>query len=213
MDTSKDHFYNLFLSLNKDLFSLTLNDKLIINDKDGVAAEVLSMLTTNELFGINLDYLTMGDVSPYPFNIKPISTKDKQIKSSLMFNIKLTQILNLIFSLEEDGIPIMSSKKTRLLVETGIRQHYEKIIHYLTTKNNSNQIIWDQPIFDETRKEIKDEIFRARYKPKGAKISGKLCMRCKSEELYFNMRQTRSGDEPMTTFFKCTACGYEWTVR
>src|SRR4029079_2505061 len=222
MDSSKDHFYNLLLSLNKDLFNLTLNDKLIINDKDEVATEVLSMLTTEK----NVNKFTIFDVEinddvvkndlyvDYNFNVKPISTKDKQVKSSLMFNIKLTYLLNLIFSLvDQNNEYFMSVKKNRQLIEVGIRARYKLVTDYLQSKDDKNQIIWDQPIFDETRKEIKDEIFRARYKPKGVKIAGKQCGRCKSEELYFSMQQTRSGDEPMTTFFRCLACGNEWQIR
>jgi DNA-directed RNA polymerase III subunit RPC11 len=35
---------------------------------------------------------------------------------------------------------------------------------------------------------------------------------CKSGEAYFRQLQTRSADEPMTTFYMCTdrACGAQW---
>lgn len=34
--------------------------------------------------------------------------------------------------------------------------------------------------------------------------------RCPSTTAYFQMMQTRSADEPMTIFFKCTVCGLQW---
>ncbi|MCD6458461.1 MAG: transcription factor S [Thermofilum sp. ex4484_82] len=37
-----------------------------------------------------------------------------------------------------------------------------------------------------------------------------ICPKCGNNEAYYWMRQTRSGDEPATRFFKCTKCGYTW---
>eukprot|EP01013_Petalomonas_cantuscygni_P035211 TRINITY_DN63518_c0_g1_i1.p2 TRINITY_DN63518_c0_g1~~TRINITY_DN63518_c0_g1_i1.p2 ORF type:complete len:116 (+),score=13.20 TRINITY_DN63518_c0_g1_i1:171-518(+) len=33
---------------------------------------------------------------------------------------------------------------------------------------------------------------------------------CESTTAYFQMLQTRSADEPMTIFLKCTVCGHQW---
>eukprot|EP01012_Entosiphon_sulcatum_P008255 TRINITY_DN1441_c0_g1_i1.p3 TRINITY_DN1441_c0_g1~~TRINITY_DN1441_c0_g1_i1.p3 ORF type:complete len:106 (+),score=27.06 TRINITY_DN1441_c0_g1_i1:136-453(+) len=33
---------------------------------------------------------------------------------------------------------------------------------------------------------------------------------CDSDEAYFHQMQTRSADEPMTTFYKCKKCGEQW---
>lgn len=37
-----------------------------------------------------------------------------------------------------------------------------------------------------------------------------ICPRCENMQAYWWMQQTRSGDEPPTTFYKCTKCGYAW---
>ena len=36
------------------------------------------------------------------------------------------------------------------------------------------------------------------------------CPECGNNEAYFNQQQTRSADEPATSFFKCTECKYSW---
>jgi len=37
-----------------------------------------------------------------------------------------------------------------------------------------------------------------------------ICPKCGNNEAYYWMQQTRSGDEPMTRFFRCTKCNYTW---
>ena len=36
------------------------------------------------------------------------------------------------------------------------------------------------------------------------------CPKCSHAKAYFMQMQTRSADEPMTTFYKCCACGHRW---
>ena len=36
------------------------------------------------------------------------------------------------------------------------------------------------------------------------------CPKCRNLKAYFMQMQTRSADEPMTIFFKCTNCGHRW---
>lgn len=36
------------------------------------------------------------------------------------------------------------------------------------------------------------------------------CQKCSNTKAYFKEFQTRSADEPMTQFFRCTKCGHEW---
>ncbi len=36
------------------------------------------------------------------------------------------------------------------------------------------------------------------------------CPKCGNDEAYFWMMQTRSADEPMTRFYRCTRCRHTW---
>jgi DNA-directed RNA polymerase subunit M/transcription elongation factor TFIIS len=39
------------------------------------------------------------------------------------------------------------------------------------------------------------------------------CGKCKKKEVAYSQAQTRSADEPMTTFCECTFCGNRWKVQ
>ncbi|KAI8910906.1 hypothetical protein EDD86DRAFT_189203 [Gorgonomyces haynaldii] len=36
------------------------------------------------------------------------------------------------------------------------------------------------------------------------------CPKCENSRAYYLQIQTRSADEPMTTFYKCTKCRWDW---
>lgn len=38
------------------------------------------------------------------------------------------------------------------------------------------------------------------------------CSKCKQKKVSYSQAQTRSADEPMTTFCECTVCGHRWKV-
>ena len=65
---------------------------------------------------------------------------------------------------------------------------------------------WGQKIAD---KKIRLE---NKYFPKiEASTDDFTCGKCKSKKCTYYQLQTRSADEPMTTFVKCIDCGYSWT--
>jgi transcription elongation factor S-II len=47
----------------------------------------------------------------------------------------------------------------------------------------------------------------------GAKTSLLKCAKCKKNNVSYSEMQTRSADEPMTTFAYCMECGHRWKVR
>jgi transcription elongation factor S-II len=68
-------------------------------------------------------------------------------------------------------------------------------------------------IYPELWQPIKDELNK-KYKAKHPQIiiNNELfkCSKCKSTQIEYTQLQTRSADEPMTTFFHCQNCGKRW---
>ena len=64
---------------------------------------------------------------------------------------------------------------------------------------------WDKLI------EEKKILFENKYFPKiEASTNNFQCRKCKSNECTYYQLQTRSADEPMTTFVSCIKCGSNW---
>lgn len=68
---------------------------------------------------------------------------------------------------------------------------------------------WKHPMFNAVRRlqEEHDEYLRTPLEV----VEGVLQCRCGSRNVISTSRQTRAGDEPMTTFAKCNACKKSWT--
>ena len=65
--------------------------------------------------------------------------------------------------------------------------------------------LWDVLL---EQKKIKDE---NKFSPKiEASTDDFMCSKCKSKKCTFYQLQTRSADEPMTTFVTCLECGNRW---
>ena len=59
--------------------------------------------------------------------------------------------------------------------------------------------------------ERKNEMENNRYAPRlTANTDNFTCRKCKSNECSYYQLQTRSADEPMTTFVTCISCGNRW---
>lgn len=66
---------------------------------------------------------------------------------------------------------------------------------------------------EEDEKLHKDNMKRAQVPMAEKSISDALrCGRCGQKKVSYSQAQTRSADEPMTTFCECTVCGNRWKV-
>eukprot|EP00929_Paragymnodinium_shiwhaense_P016667 TRINITY_DN125221_c0_g1_i1.p1 TRINITY_DN125221_c0_g1~~TRINITY_DN125221_c0_g1_i1.p1 ORF type:complete len:109 (-),score=22.25 TRINITY_DN125221_c0_g1_i1:32-358(-) len=59
------------------------------------------------------------------------------------------------------------------------------------------------------RKEV-DDVLGGAEAWKDVEQTDAQCPRCGNERAYFKMFQTRSADEPMTVFYRCTRCSANW---
>lgn len=64
----------------------------------------------------------------------------------------------------------------------------------------------------EKHKKIEEENMNKAMAPKPPSFKSKnwTCPKCRKNNVSYRQMQTRSADEPMTTFFTCGDCGYEW---
>jgi transcription elongation factor S-II len=90
---------------------------------------------------------------------------------------------------------------TRLLKEKKVKSHdVGAMTHQDMAPDKWKKLIEDKKIRDENK-----------YAPKlEASTDNFTCRKCKSKECSYYQLQTRSADEPMTTFVTCLKCGNRW---
>jgi DNA-directed RNA polymerase subunit M/transcription elongation factor TFIIS len=76
----------------------------------------------------------------------------------------------------------------------------------------SPEVLWpDGPHFKTLFKIKARELAREQAKAREADYEGLfVCRKCKSKKTTYYQMQTRSADEPMTTYVTCTGCGLKW---
>ena len=62
---------------------------------------------------------------------------------------------------------------------------------------------------DLERKEV-DDVLGGKEAWENVDQTSYECPKCPNKRAYFMQIQIRSADEPMTTFYKCTKCNYQW---
>lgn len=77
---------------------------------------------------------------------------------------------------------------------------YEKINHQIMEKEKWHILIENKKIRDEKKYNTEVEASTDNFK----------CRKCKSNKCTYYQLQTRSADEPMTTFVQCINCGNRW---
>ena len=70
---------------------------------------------------------------------------------------------------------------------------------------------WDSPCFDKERMQIQeqDDFIENPVEI----VEGVLECKCGSKRVFSYTKQTRSADEPMTTFAECAVCKSKWTMK
>jgi len=94
---------------------------------------------------------------------------------------------------------------------------YNKCAHFITDKKikpHEFAFMTHQEMLPEkwaarlaAKKKREDNTFAPKIE---ASTDGFMCRKCKSKECTYYQLQTRSADEPMTTFVTCIKCGNRW---
>lgn len=85
-----------------------------------------------------------------------------------------------------------------------------KALKELSIRIKNKRIGWEHPVYDKIREKI-EEYDDYLVNPFEVAEGIAECRKCGSKKTFSNQKQTRSSDEPMTTFTKCANCGNEWT--
>ena len=122
----------------------------------------------------------------------------------------LNKILNKDDSIELENIIFTYSNKNKYC-----KIFYEKLgeliidikmYSYIINDIKLNKFDWNSSFYSEIKNKELQEIIKINEYSKGTEI----CKKCKNQQIYFYQKQTRSSDEPMTTFYTCQSCGNRW---
>lgn len=139
-------------------------------------------------------------------------------------------------------LPFFQARKLELLLfkmynstcNNGYRKHVRTLLFNIKNKTNPNlrqkikekEITLEQLIemnsyelFPENwtkqmkRREYFDKKLKEEYEPQKDEIESEfICYKCKSRSIEYSQLQTRSADEPLTTYFHCKKCGNRWKI-
>ena len=136
------------------------------------------------------------EIAIYNFSIQE-SNKNKIIKkwdNNQFVNIYLQKLKSIIFNLKNDLL------KKKVIDKEIKPQELVFMTHQEMRPDLWNYLIEEKKIRDENK-----------YTPKlEASTDDFTCFKCKSKKCSYYQLQTRSADEPMTTFVSCLECGNRW---
>ena len=132
--------------------------------------------------------------SIYDYSLKYIESNNLKDYKNEIYNHKLSDIIN---NLDEN-----SDIKNKYLLNA-IKSNDIDICNVVNLEPNN--------LYPEKWKEIIDRLNWLEYKKKNmATTDIFLCKKCGCRKCTFYQLQTRSADEPMTTFVNCLVCGSSW---
>ena len=132
----------------------------------------------------------------YNYAIKTAEEKKilKKWENEHFVNLYLQKLKTIIFNLKNEEVYNKLTNKEIKAHELAFMSHQDM-----------RPDLWNELI---ELKKIKDE---NKFSPKiEASTDDFTCSKCKSKKCTFYQLQTRSADEPMTTFVTCLSCGNRW---
>ena len=118
----------------------------------------------------------------------------KKWDNSYFIRIYLDRIRTVYINLKNENIKNMINSKEIKAHKLAFMTHQDM------QPDKWNALIQEKKIRDENKYEPKIE----------ASTDNFTCGKCKSKACTYYQLQTRSADEPMTTFVTCTCCGNRW---
>lgn len=79
-----------------------------------------------------------------------------------------------------------------------------------TQLSSITDVLWKLPLLKSSKERVDQDLLFINYKPKVTVKTNIRCGKCRSSNIIFMSKQTRSSDEPETTFAQCADCNNKW---
>jgi len=91
------------------------------------------------------------------------------------------------------------------------KREKNKTILYCPKCKKSFKLEKEVKLENKLKKEVEEvKVIGKREQEKNLPKTKVICPKCGNDEAYYYLQQTRAADEPPTTFYICTKCGYSW---
>lgn len=177
-----------------------------INEPEKLRATVLNKIKqfvdngTNKKNAQNI--ATNIEKGIFNYSIKDATSKKivKKWTNVFFVQIYMDRVRTIISNLERDSSSTNSGYLITLIKENKIKPHEVAFMtHFEMAPDKWEQLIMEKRERDKSKYDQSIQI-NSEFK----------CRRCKSNNCTYYQLQTRSADEPMTTFVNCLNCGNRW---
>lgn len=162
--------------------------------RKNVCNNLVDLIFNNEKYALNLEK------GIYNYTIKEAETKKvlKKWSNPYFVQIYLDKLKSLWINLKDKNV---SENILQQINEHQLQPHKVAFM----THQELNPKKWDNLIQQKMKRD------KAKYETRlQAATDIFTCRKCKSNECTYYQMQTRSADEPMTTFVSCINCGNRW---
>jgi transcription elongation factor S-II len=132
----------------------------------------------------------------YNYSIQEATTRSivKKWDNSYFTQLYIDRLRSIYFNLKDESL-------RKRILEKSVKAHEIAFMtHQIMCPLKWEKMLADKKIRDENKYSTKIEASTDSY----------TCRKCKSKECTYYQMQTRSADEPMTTFVTCIPCGNRW---
>lgn len=140
------------------------------------------------------------------------STKIKDEDSKAVFKI-FENSNSILMELTGKLIELIHDKndlETNIDADILIKRIKEFQEYYFSPNMKIESILWDVKYSDKFHEAEVDKNMKRALSSKVVSRRGPVCPKCKHKETIAILKQTRSGDEPMTVQITCSNCGNIW---
>ena len=169
------------------IYERTINNPKLFRDN---IRDALDKIVYNIKISTNLEK------GIYNFTIKTSEDKNiiKSWSNNLFVNIYIQKLKCILYNLKEESLLKKLQNKNFKAHELAYMSHYDM------SPDKWKELLELQKIKDENKFVDKIE----------ASTDDFTCFKCRTKKCTFYQLQTRSADEPMTTFVTCINCGNRW---